>query len=108
MKIFNGNNKMNKRIHQRKPYSGHIFFVAKNGFNEGSLKDFSRSGLFINSKARLSVGEIITMALPFLNGKKDKCKGQIMRSTYEGFGIEFFRDRSLSKVIVKKRGVDAK
>ena len=61
---------MNKRIYQRKPYSGHIFFVAKNGFNEGRLKDFSRSGLFINSKARLSVGEVITMALPFLNGKK--------------------------------------
>jgi hypothetical protein len=108
MKIFSRKSKVDKRINQRKPYSGHIFFVAKNGFNEGGLKDFSRSGLFINSKVRLSVGEIITMALPFLNGKKDKCKGQIIRSTNDGFGVEFFRDRSLSKVIIKKRGVDAK
>jgi len=108
MKIFNRKSKMDKRINQRKPYSGNIFFVAKNGFNEGRLRDFSKSGLFINSKARLSVGEIITMALPFLSGKKVKCKGQIMRSTNDGFGIEFFKDRSFAKVIVKRRGVDFK
>jgi len=54
------------------------------------------------------VGEIITMALPFLSGKKVKCKGQIMRCTHEGFGIELFRDRSFSRTIVKKRGIDAK
>jgi len=99
-------NRKDKRINQRSPYSGHIFFVAKNGFNEGRLKNFSRSGLFINSKARLSVGEVITMALPFLSGKKVKCKGQIMRSTTEGFGIELFRNRSFAEVIIKKRGVD--
>jgi hypothetical protein len=108
MKIFNRKSKMDKRINQRKPYSGNIFFIAKNGFNEGRLRDFSKSGLFINSKARLSVGEIITMALPFLSGKKVKCKGQIMRSTNDGFGIEFFKDRSFAKVIVKRRGVDFK
>jgi hypothetical protein len=108
MKIFNRKSKMDKRINQRKPYSGNIFFVAENGFNEGRLRDFSNSGLFINSKARLSVGEIITMALPFLSGKKVKCKGQIMRSTNDGIGIEFFKDRSFAKVIVKRRGVDFK
>ena len=106
MRIFNRKSQIDKRINQRRPYSGNIFFVAKNGFNEGRLKDFSRSGLFINSSARLRVGEIITMALPFLNGKKTKCKGQIIRSTNEGFGIEFFKDRSFAKVTIKKRGID--
>ena len=104
--MFNINSKRDMRINQRKPYSGHIFFVAKNGFNEGRLKDFSRSGLFINSKAHLFVGDIITMALPFLKGNKVKCKGQIMRRTKEGFGIELFRNRSFANVIIKKRGVD--
>ena len=108
MRIFNRESKLDKRINQRKPYSGHIFFTAKNGFNEGRLKDFSKSGIFINSKARLSVGEIISMALPFLSGKRTKCKGQIMRSTKDGIGIEFFRDRSFAKTIIKKRGVDVK
>jgi len=104
--MFNTKSKRDMRINQRKAYSGHIFFVAKNGFNEGRLKDFSRSGLFINSKARLSVGDIITMALPFLKGNKVKCKGQIMRRTKEGFGIEIFRNRSFANVIIRKRGVD--
>ena len=105
--MFNIKSKRDMRINQRKPYSGQIFFVAKNGFNEGRLKDFSRSGLFINSKARLSVGDIITMALPFLKGNRVKCKGQVMRRTKEGFGIEIFRNRSFENVIIKKRGVDA-
>ena len=105
--MFQTKSKRDMRINQRKAYSGHIFFVAKNGFNEGRLRDFSRSGLFINSKARLSVGDIITMALPFLKGNKVKCKGQVMRRTKEGFGIELFRNRSFDNVIIKKRGVDA-
>ena len=105
--MFNVKSKRDMRMNQRKPYSGHIFFVAKNGFNEGRLKDFSRSGLFINSKARLSVGDIITTALPFLRGNKVKCKGQIMWHTKEGFGIELFRNRNFANVIIKKRGVDA-
>ena len=104
--MFNAKSKRDMRINQRKDYSGHIFFVAKNGFNEGRLTDYSCSGLFINSNARLSVGDILTFALPFLNGKKVKCKGQIMRRTKEGFGIELFRNRSFENVIIKKRGID--
>jgi hypothetical protein len=94
MRIADKKSKIDKRMNQRKPYSGEIFFVGKNGFNEDWLRDFSRSGLFIITKARLSVGEIITIALPFLNGKKVKCRGQILRYTKEGFGIELFGNRS--------------
>ena len=102
MAIADKKSNIDKRINQRRPYSGHIFFVGKNGFNEGILKDFSRSGLFIFTKARLSVGEIITIALPFLKGKKVKCKGQILRRTKEGFGIELFRKRSAANFNIIK------
>jgi len=95
MTIADKKSNMDKRINKRRHYSGEIFFVGKNGFNEGWLKDFSRSGLFIITKARLSAGEIITIALPFLKNKKVKCKGQILRCTKEGFGIELFGDRSV-------------
>ena len=94
MTIADKKNNMNKRINQRKPYSGEIFFVGINGFNEGWLRDFSRSGLFIITEASLSVGEIITIALPFLKNKKVKCRGQILRRTKKGFGIELFKKRS--------------
>jgi len=102
MTIADKKNNMNKRINQRRPYSGEIFFVGENGFNEGWLRDFSRSGLFIITKARLSAGEIITIALPFLKNKKVKCKGQILRCTKEGFGIELFRNRSVINLKIIK------
>ena len=84
-----------KRISPRKPYSGNVLFTSKDGLNEGSLKNFSRYGLYIATKAGLSVGDIITIALPHLNGKNIKCKGQIMWRNGEGCGIELFRKRSL-------------
>jgi len=107
MRIINGKSKMNKRIYQRKPYSGHIFYVAKNGFNEGRLKDFSHYGLFIITKARLPVGEVIAIALPYLKNKNIKVRGQILRRTKEGFGIELFRNRSLvdGKIVKKEVSV---
>jgi PilZ domain len=102
MKMFNKKKKIDERTNQRKSYSGRIFFVGKNGFNEGRLKDFSRSGLFINTKAHLPVGEIITIALPFIKNKKAKCRGQILRRTREGFGIELFRRRSTANSMIIK------
>ena len=94
MKIANEENSFDKRINPRKLYSGKIFFTSKNGFYEGRLKNYSRSGLFIETTACLSVGEIITIALPHLNGKNIKCKGQIIRRNREAYGIELFRKRS--------------
>lgn len=94
MKILNSKKNIDKRMKLRKPYSGHIFFSAKNGFTEGRLKNYSRSGLFIESTASVSVGEIITIALPYLNGKHTKCRGQIIWRNKEGFGIELFKRRS--------------
>jgi flagellar basal body L-ring protein FlgH len=93
MTIANKKITMDKRINERRPYSGHIFFTAKNGFNEGRLKDYSKSGLFIITKAHLSLGEIITVAIPYANDKRIKCKGQIMRRDRDGFGIDLFRKR---------------
>ncbi len=86
----------------RKPYPSHIFFFAKSGFAEGRLRDYSRSGLFIESKVSVSVGEIITIALPYLNGKHTKCRGQVMWRNKEGFGIELFKKRSAMALKVIK------
>ena len=107
MRMMNTKSNMNKRIYQRKSYSGDIFFIAKNGFNEGRLKDFSYYGLFIITKARLPVGEVIIIALPHLKNKKIKVRGQILRRTREGFGVELFRNRSLvdGKIVKKKVSV---
>jgi len=94
MRFANKKNRFDKRINSRRRYSGVIFFTAKNGFYEGRLKNYSRYGLFIETKACLHVGEIITIALPQLKGKNIKCKGQIMWRNSQGFGIELYRKRS--------------
>jgi len=102
MTIADKKSNTDQRINQRKPYSGNIFFVSKNGFNEGWLKDYSRSGLFIITKAHLSLNEIITVAIPFVKNKQVKCRGQIMRCTNEGFGIELFIKRSAANLKIIK------
>lgn len=94
MTIANKKINIDKRINERRSYSGEIFFVSKDGFNEGMLKDYSRSGLFIITNAHLSLGDIITVAIPFANDKQIKCKGQIMRRGRDGFGIDLFRKRT--------------
>jgi Tfp pilus assembly protein PilZ len=102
MKIANKDIRYDKRIKPRKPYLGRIFFTSKNGFYEGKLKNFSHHGLFIETKACLSVGEIITIALPHLNGKNIKCKGQVMWRNRFGCGIELFRKRSITNFRIIK------
>ena len=102
MKIFNSKININKRTRLRKPYAGHILFSTKGGFAEGRLKDYSLNGLFIESKVSVSVGEIITIALPYLNGKHTKCRGQIKWRNKEGFGIELLnRSSSLALKVIK-------
>ena len=93
MKQVEKEKSFDKRLKARKPYSGSVFFTTKNGFYEGRLKNYSRHGLFIESKASLSVGEVITIALPYLEHEKAKCKGQVMWCKDGGCGIELFRKR---------------
>ena len=102
MKNFNKGNKLEKRLKPRKPYSGHILFTSKNGFSEGELKNYSRHGLFIETDAYLSVGDIITIALPHLNGKNIKCKGPIIWRNQYGCGIELFRMRTIENLRIIK------
>ena len=90
----NGKQSFEKRTKVRKPYSGHIFFTAKNGFNEGRLKNYSPSGLCIKTKASLSIGEVIIIALPYVKAKQAKYKGQVLWSNRECVGIELFKKRN--------------
>lgn len=84
---------LDERIHERRPYSGPIFFVAKDGFTEGRLKNYSKSGLLIITKNRLCIGEVITVAIPLANDELIKCRGQILRQDKDGYGIELLRSR---------------
>lgn len=101
-------NVVEKRTDSRNPYSGHIFFATKSGLLEGELKNFSKHGLFIKTHEILSLGEFITVALPYVNDKLSKYQGQIIWRNHEGYGIELVRKRNgisfqLLKIEAKSR-----
>ena len=100
--IADRQNNLNQRADERRPYSGHIFFVTKDGYSEGRLKDYSRSGLFIITKTRLFIGETVTVAIPYADDKLIKCKGKIVRKDKDGFGIELFRKGSKANLRIIK------
>ena len=102
MAIANRKSYLDNRLNERRPYSGHIYFISKDGLNEGRLKDYSRSGLFIITKTRLSIGEVITVAIPHTNDKLINCRGQVLRKDKDGFGIKLFRNRSKPNLRVIK------
>ena len=82
-----------KRTEPRKAYSGSIFFTTKDGFYEGRLKNYSQNGLFISTRKSIPVGELLTVALPYMDDNAEKRSGQVMWSCKEGFGVELFRER---------------
>ena len=93
MKISNKEKNSEKRDDSRIEYSGHIFFITKDGFYEGDLTNYSEHGLFIRTCNILPVGSVITIALPYLDGHV-KRQGQVVRANKNGFGVELFREDS--------------
>lgn len=91
---------IDRRQNERYTFVRYVFFATNKQFFQGELKDFSRHGLFINSPARLKVGDIITVALPYSKYKNEKRKGEIVWKNKKGFGVELYRDPS--KRIMRK------
>ncbi len=77
------------RKHPRRPYNQSTMFATQNGIYEGSIKNISSSGVFLASKNTFEVGQILTLVLPFKDGKEVKAKGQIVWMNDDGFGIKF-------------------
>jgi hypothetical protein len=91
-----------RRFHPRSPYSGHIFFATKDRFFEGKLTNFSRYGLFIKTTEPPDLEAVLTIALPFSDGRQCKCKGQIVWRNDEGIGVELFKKRGLVNLRIIK------
>ena len=83
---------IDRRQNERYAYVRYVFFSSPKQFYQGELRDFSQHGLFIKSPARLAVGDIITVALPYSNNENEKRKGEIVWKNKDGFGVELFRD----------------
>ena len=81
----------NKRKEPRKSYSGLIsFFYRKNLFT-GQLKNYSPSGLFIESENFFVEGEMITVKLPVSEFKNHKQSGRIVWTNDSGCGVQLLK-----------------
>jgi hypothetical protein len=77
------------RKHPRRPYDQFTLFTTQSGIFEGSIKNISSSGVFLNAKNTFKVGQTLTLVLPFKNGKDVKVKGKIVWTNDKGFGVKF-------------------
>ena len=65
----------NSRIHPRKPYKQSTMFSTQNGIFEGTTKNISPTGVFVMSKKAFEVGQTLTLALQYKDGKDVKING---------------------------------
>jgi Tfp pilus assembly protein PilZ len=85
---------VDKRTATRIPYSGRVFFTTKSGLCEGELKNYSKNGLFIKTQEVLTLGDFITVALPYVEDEQIKFQAQILWRNSEGYGVELVRKRN--------------
>ena len=78
-----------RRRENRYRYGGPVFFATCNSFHAGELLNYSNSGLFIKSEALLPVGELITVAVPYLVTNNHKRKAVVIWSEKDAIGVQF-------------------
>ena len=82
----------NLRKYPRKSCSETTFFATQTMVFEGTIKNISARGVFIESLLALPPGQIITVAIPSNHhhkGEDSKIQGMVVWNNEDGFGVEF-------------------
>ena len=79
------------RNHPRRPFSRPLRFGIEKDIYTGSAKNISASGVFITTKERLKVGQLLQLNLPLKKGEMVGTIGQIVWINDEGFGLKFLK-----------------
>ncbi len=80
----------NKRISVRKACKIPISYATQNRIYSDNIADISKSGLFIETRRPLDVGEKIVLSFNMHGYDRPfKIKGNIVRSNQQGIGVEF-------------------
>ena len=85
-------NNQDPRQHPRKSYLKSIFFNFRDQQYKGVIKNVSRSGVFIETKAKFLFGESIVLVIPNNHVVKSRrVRGWMVRSSRLGIGVTFKR-----------------
>jgi hypothetical protein len=78
------------RKNARRQFCKSVFILLVNDYYQGRSKNLSRSGIFIETTLRISVGQSIKLVIP--GTKIDKgvmLKGRVVHKNQDGIGIRF-------------------
>jgi Tfp pilus assembly protein PilZ len=90
-KCGNQNTGIDTRKHSRKQYTKSVLYVADNQISEGRSQNISPSGIFLKTKDKLKVGQIMILSLPTKTKKGLKIRGEVVWSNNEGCGVKFLK-----------------
>jgi Tfp pilus assembly protein PilZ len=80
----------NKRTSARKPCNIPISYATQNRILSDNIADISKSGLFIETRRSLNIGEEIVLSSNMHGYDRPfKINGKIVRSNEKGIGVEF-------------------
>jgi Tfp pilus assembly protein PilZ len=90
-KYGNQQKDINTRKHLRKQYIKSVHYAADNQISEGRSQNISPSGIFVKTKDKLKVGQIIILSLPSETKKGLKIRGEVVWSNHDGCGVKFLK-----------------
>jgi Tfp pilus assembly protein PilZ len=80
------------RAHLRELYRKEIVFITKDTEYKGLVTDISRGGAFIQTKTKMSLGQMINLYIQGDQSCKDvNIKGWVVRLSPNGIGVKFDR-----------------
>jgi len=82
------------RKEPRKYFKGPIFYATEDQLYEGEVKNYSVSGIFVETRDKFFVGQTLNLALPFSKEKDSKRLGSVIWQSPEGIGIELNKERN--------------
>jgi hypothetical protein len=85
------------RKNPRKTYLKTTYFISENKYYKGAIKNISRRGAFIESKAKFLSGDQFKIVVPGTK-KYILLKGEIVHFNPAGFGVEFKRLLKIKKI----------
>ena len=81
----------------RKPYDQTISFFVQDRKYEAVCKDISSGGIFIQTDEVFHVGQIVTLEIPFSNGRQSiQVPAEIVRVDAEGIGLKFMKKENIT------------
>ena len=90
------------RKNPRKPFSKPAYIASEKKYYKGAIRNISRSGAFIESKAKFSTGDELKLVVPVTENYV-LLKGEIKHFNLTGFGVKFRNVLKIKKLYGTKR-----